>query len=368
MAALPKTTMDHEPFRALCNVANTENTFVRTSLILTSAPVKDMAVTQLMQMDAMPNIKKQLSTFAKEKGADLFGVASAATIDSLAEQLRKIRKDEKIFSVMDKNPRMMPFDPVVTEHKRNILGATDLMKDAKSVIVMGMHYPETPVERVGQPPAEAVGPYVFTQYEVNRLTGHLAYSVCRALNALGYEAVYSHNLTGAGSTVGSPRGQFNGASCNALEAVAAGIGQLALNGSVYTEEYGIHQRFVAIVTNADLEADEVKAGLAAACSGCEKCLTACPTCALQKDSVTELTLNGKKVTYLPVDANRCDWATKFSLVAEEGNMFTGNYTDVPCPDKVTVENLDAALRQMDPVLKFRPVTGEKCVVNCPLRG
>ena len=367
-SALPKTTMDHEPFRALCNVANTENTFVRTSLILTSAPVKDMAVTQLMQMDAMPNIKKQLSTFAKEKGADLFGVASAATIDSLAEQLRKIRKDEKIFSVMDKNPRMMPFDPVVTEHKRNILGATDLMKDAKSVIVMGMHYPETPVERVGQPPAEAVGPYVFTQYEVNRLTGHLAYSVCRALNALGYEAVYSHNLTGAGSTVGSPRGQFNGASCNALEAVAAGIGQLALNGSVYTEEYGIHQRFVAIVTNADLEADEVKAGLAAACSGCEKCLTACPTCALQKDSVTELTLNGKKVTYLPVDANRCDWATKFSLVAEEGNMFTGNYTDVPCPDKVTVENLDAALRQMDPVLKFRPVTGEKCVVNCPLRG
>lgn len=367
-SALPKTTMDHEPFRALCGVANTENTFVRTSLVLTSAPVKDMAVTDLMQMDAMPDLKKQLSNFAKEKGADLFGVASAATIDSLADQLRQIRKGEKIFTAIDKNPRMMPFDPIVTEHERKIQGATDLLKDAKSVIVMGMHYPETPAERVGQPPAEAVGPYVFTQYEVNRLTGHLAYSVCRALNAMGYEAVYSHNLTGAGSAVGSPRGQFNGASSNALEAVAAGIGQMALNGSVYTEEYGIHQRFVAIVTNADLEADEVKAGLAAACSGCEKCLTACPTCALQKESVTELTLNGKKVTYLPVDANRCDWATKFSLVTEEGNMYTGNYTDVPCPDKVTEENLADALRQMDPVLKFRPVTGEKCVVNCPLRG
>jgi len=366
--ALPKTTMDEAPFRALCGVANTENTFVRTALILTSAPVKDMAVTQLMQTDAMPNLKKQLRTIAREKGADLFGVASAATIDSLADQLRAIRKDEKIFSVMDKNPRMMPFDPVVTEHKRNIQRATDLLPDAKSVIVMGMHYPETPAERVGQPPAEAVGPYVFTQYEVNRLTGHLAFSVCRALNAMGYEAVYSHNLTGAGSTVGSPRGQFNGASCNALEAVAAGIGQLALNGSVCTEEYGIHQRFVAIVTNADLEADEVKAGLATACHVCEQCLTACPTCALQKDSLTELTLNGKKVTYLPVDANRCDWATKFSLVTEEGNMYTGNYTDVPCPDQVTEENLADALRQMDPVLKFRPVTGEKCIVNCPLRG
>ena len=69
-----------------------------------------------------------------------------------------------------------------------------------------------------------------------------------------------------------------------------------------------------------------------------------------------------------MDANRCDWATKFSLVTEEGNMYTGNYTDVPCPDKVTEENLADALRQMDPVLKFRPVTGEKCVVHCPLRG
>lgn len=366
--ALPKCTLDHEPFRAISGVANTENTFVRTSLILTSAPVKDMAVTELSAIDAMPDVKQQLKTLAKEKGADLFGVASAATIDALAVQLREIRKDETVFSVVDKNPRMMPFDPVVTEHKRMIQSASELLPGAKSVIVMGMHYPETPVERLGQPPAEAVGPYVFTQYEVNRLTGHLAYSICRSLNAMGYEAVYSHNLTGAGSTVGSPRGQFNGATCNALEAVAAGIGQLALNGSVVTEEYGIHQRFVAIVTNADMEADAVKAGLAEACANCEKCLTACPTCALRKDALTELELAGKKVTYLPVDANRCDWATKFSLVMEEGNMFTGNYTDVPCPDQVTEENLAAALRTMDPVLKFRPVTGEKCIVNCPLRG
>jgi len=49
-------------------------------------------------------------------------------------------------------------------------------------------------------------------------------------------------------------------------------------------------------------------------------------------------------------------------------MYTGNYTDVPCPEQVTAENLADALRQMDPVLKFRPVTGEKCIVNCPLFG
>ena len=91
-----------------------------------------------------------------------------------------------------------------------------------------------------------------------------------------------------------------------------------------------------------------------------------PRRTFDEEALTELTLNGKQVTYLPVDANRCDWATKFSLVCEEGNMFTGNFTDVPCPDKITAENLDAALRTMDPVLKFRPVTGEKCIISCPL--
>lgn len=365
-SALPKTTMDHAPVRAICGVTNTENTYVRTSLILTSAPFADLAATDLSQTEPSNDLKAQLRAAAMEKGADLFGVASAKTIDRITEQLRCIRAGEKRFLVEDKNSRMMPFDPVVKEELRTFTSATELLRDAKSVIVMGIHYPETPAARVGQPPAESVGPYVFTQYEVNRLTGHLAYSICRKLNALGYEAVYSHNLTGAGSTVGSPRGQFNDATCNALEAVAAGLGKMTLNGSVATEQYGIHQRFVAIVTNADLEADDVQSGLAEACAGCEQCLNACPTCALRKDRLTELDVAGKKVTYLPVDANRCDWATKFSLIAEEGNMYTGNFTDIPCPETITAENLADALHQQDPVFKFRPVTGEKCIIRCPL--
>jgi hypothetical protein len=87
---------------------------------------------------------------------------------------------------------------------------------------------------------------------------------------------------------------------------------------------------------------------------------------LKKEKITQLNMRDKKVTYLPVDANRCDWATRFSLVAEEGNMYTGNFTDIPCPETVTAEILEDALRQQDPVFKFRPVTGEKCIVACPL--
>lgn len=365
-SALPKTAISHEPFRALCHVPNEESSEIRTALILTAAPFEDREVENLCQAQANGDLKEQIALLAKEKGVDLFGVASAETIDSIADQLSVIRRGEVQFVVEDKNPRMTAFDPIVTRVERRFTKASELLPGAKSVIMLGIHYPDTPATRVGQPPAESVGPYVFTQYEVNRLTGHAAYSVCRLLNALGYQALYSHNLTGAGSTVGSPRGQFNDATCNALEAVAAGLGQMALNGAVVTEQYGIHQRFVAIVTDADLQADEVKQALAEACVGCERCLNVCPTGALKKERMTELNIAGKKVPYLPVDANRCDWATKFALIPEEGNIYVGNTTCVPCPETVTELSLADALRQHDPVFKFRPVTGEKCIVNCPL--
>ena len=217
-------------------------------------------------------------------------------------------------------------------------------------------------------PKEAVGPYVFTQYEVNRLIGHLGYCLVKALDTLGYKAMYTHNLTGAGSVVGSPRGEFADAACNSLEAVAAGLGRMTLNGCVETEAYGIHQRFIAVVTDAPLDADEVKEGLAAACEGCDICRKACPTCALCQEKTVEIELAGKKVPYLPVDANRCSWATKYALVCEEGNMYGGNFTNIPYPEELTEEKLAEALRQQDNVFKFRPVMGERCIVTCPLKG
>lgn len=369
-SALPKTNMTHEGIKAIAGVRDDEanGRFIKTALVLTSAPVEDRAFTNLNQVEAEGDLKEQIFAFAREKGADLCGVASAATIDSLAEQLREIRKDEVLVSAIDKNPRMMPYDPSIRLIKRDIHSASELLPGAKSVLVFGMHYPETPVERVGQPPAEAVGPYVFTQYEVNRLIGHLGYSICMALNALGYKAFYSHNLTGAGSTVGSPRGQFNDATCNTLEAVAAGIGQMTLNGNVKTQEYGIHQRFIAIVTDAEITPDAVKGGMAEDCETCRACISACPTRALLADKIATLNLAGIKVKYLPVDANRCDWASKYALVCEEGNMYGGNFTNIPCPDEIDPENLADALRKQDNVFKFRPVTGERCVVACPLTG
>ena len=53
---------------------------------------------------------------------------------------------------------------------------------------------------------------------------------------------------------GTHHRQFDDRFAAVEQAVAAGIGKMTLNGSVDTEEFGIHQRFVAIVTDADVRA------------------------------------------------------------------------------------------------------------------
>jgi epoxyqueuosine reductase QueG len=367
-STLPKTYMDHEPIRKLFGIKSEGNTLVNTAMILTAAPVEDKAYTNLNKSSRPKDLKQEIFNLAREKGADMAGVASAKTIDSIAEQLRIIRENETIVSATDKNPPFNSYDPVIEIKKRVIRNTSDYIVGAKSVIVLGIHYPIAPVERLGQPPAEAVGPYVFVQYETNWQLGHVGYSICQALESQGYKAIYTYDLTGAGSVVGSPRGQFADATSNALEAVAAGLGNLALNGSVNTDEYGIHQRFIAIVTDAELYADDIREGNPELCGDCKNCITACPTMALRADDMVELDMDGVRVPYLPVDRNRCDWASKYALTGEDGNKFGGSTTDIPCPEEITPANLADALRQQDSVYKFRPVTGESCIVNCPLSG
>ena len=95
---------------------------------------------------------------------------------------------------------------------------------------------------------------MYSKYETTFELAYTSFKVEKYLQGKGYNAVATYNLTGIGGDMGTPRGALPDAFCNQLEAVEAGLGQLTVNGMCYTEEHGFSQDFIAIVTDAPLDA------------------------------------------------------------------------------------------------------------------
>jgi len=284
---------------------------------------------------------------------------------ALHPQVAGIFDGAEVLVARDKGKRCHPYEAEVRTEVVRTRVPEDHLKGAQSVIVVGLRLPKASVERTALPPADAVGPYTFAQYESVNLLRNMAYRAMRWLEDRGYRAALTFDLCGTGSVVGNPRGEQPDAFCNRFTAVAAGLGHLGKGGFVITPEFGPNVRFVAIVTDAPVEADPIRAEALqpADCGDCRKCLDTCKTCAFQAEAVVEV--NGVAERFHVVDRNRCDWAKRYSLVAEEGPMQTGWEISVPVPEEVTPEALAAGLRHHPEISKVRPCNFEACVLACP---
>ncbi len=341
-----------------------------------------------MQEFAVKDINEGLAKHIDALGADTAAAVPSAITDGIVDRMRPLKDGEEILQVWDKNIRFSNFDPEVRKVSRKLFKAADYINGAKSIIMIGMHYPDASAERAGQPPAEAVGPYVFAQYEVRRQLSYAAHSTVKYLNSAGYKAMYTFDLMGMGSQIVTPRGYYADSKANSLAAAAAGIGGLTYSGMVYNEEFGINQIFVAVVTDAPLAAGILKAGKTCVtypadgttdlnkcdinkkvqqyCAECRKCITICPAAAFTEKKAIDIETNGMTLHYVPVETKRCDWSSKYALCGEDGVRYTGSKTNELPPADITKEALAAAAAKSDPVLKFRGVTAEKCIVRCPM--
>ena len=313
------------------------------------------------------DLTRQIAEFATALGADLVGVASAARLDRMVEQLRPVFEGEEILDAADKSVRFTPWEPEVSIHRRHLKTAADHLPGAKSVLVFGLRQHAKVLEFATRPPAEAVGPYAFQTYITAWLGASLGGRLVNWLQDAGYQATLTFDLTGTDSFTATPRGPQPDLFSNRFAGLAAGLGQLTVSGHLATPEFGLRQRLVAIVTDALLEPSRLShANQPSACADCERmCITTCPSKAITATTV-EFMCEDRTFAFNRIDGRRCDWVKRYALLGDSGFKYLGSPADVPAPEHPESKDLEAALRQHDPIKKYRPVVAEPCVINCPL--
>lgn len=185
------------------------------------------------------DLSKKVRELADESGADLIGIASAASFNEAPEKHRP----------------------------------EDFLKGAKSVIVIGMIVPIASMESA--PSREYSIAYSTVNHELDRVAyelskflqkkGHLSMQIP---SAMPYD--YKHHM---------------GAISHRHAGLLAGIGVFGKNSLLLSPKNGPRIRLTSIITEADLKADApIDSDL---CEGCDECIQACPSRALEGDGIVD---------------------------------------------------------------------------------
>ena len=343
-------------------------------VITTSAPVDSSnKISGVPEKDSVKKLsgkelRRKLEVLAENNLVSMFGVAPAEMLNPVADQLKKVVNEKELAQrVIDVNSNMTyhgKYIPKIIEEDLKIRKPKDYVKGAKSVIVMGMHYPDELIRNAGLEKSQQIGCYNFHQFQTAHELIFAAFELVTYLDKMGYKSMMTQNLLGVGSYTDSPRGPLPDARCGALEAVAVGFGEIGVSGALLMPEHGPHQRRICIVTDAVLDYDKPSKP-SNVCHKCKICTAACPMTAIKGKSV-KLDVGGVEVNYPLIPRNRCDWAKRYSLNPAEGPAMIGNITNPKIPKgDITIEQLADACSQKDPIMKCRTCILEPCLVKCP---
>ncbi len=341
---------------------------LHTLTLITNAPLPETS--WQLASNAIPiRSPKALTARIREKMAglecDLVGIAPASVLESLKKQLAPIYDgEEELVARNQADTIYKPYDAEITKNIRKVAGPADYLANAKSVIVLGLRMPEATVDITARTPAEAAGPYVFAQYETVMRLRVLAWNLAGLLEAASFKSAETLDLSRTGSFCWNPRGEYPDAFSNVFAAAAAGLADISICGSAVNDRFGSNVRYIAIVTDAELEYDAPNA-VELACGDCTgRCLASCKTAAYE-GPLREITLGGRPVRFHKIDVNRCNWAKRWALVGSEGSQYTGWQLDEPYPEELTPEALKEAIAKVPQIEKVRPCNFEQCLLSCP---
>ncbi len=370
-AAMPHSGIDEAAVAAVAGLkADGGETL---GCVLTSAPFPTIAPERAPVPDRPATaaaVTQALNQRLCALGAHLVGAAEASAVQDLVPALRQTFDEEALRAhVRDSGPTHGPVKPVAEPRDLPVIkGPENHLKEARSVLVIGLHHPFENLNLAGEPPAKAVGPYAYSTYQMAKELAYLSWRAVALLNAWGYQAVVVHDLCGTASHVITPRGLQPDALSSRFAAAAAGLARIGWHGAPITPEFGVTQRFISIVTDAPLEPTGPR-DLDDCCEGCDRpCVTACPVGAIPAEDGAEVAVGGTAQRFARLDGLRCDWAKKYGLVADEGPGLMGQTTDIGPPDgEITTDHIAAALAQKDPVQKHFTCVVERCLQACHRR-
>ncbi len=333
------------------------------SAILTSASVP--AVKKEIKNQKKGGIDKPaLKKLCLEAGCDVTGVFSVERFDEFLNSGFKKETGEK-WAVEDKGFMYGAYFPRIKREEFKILRPQDWLASAKSVIVAGLHFPDAPLDYAKITPAEAVGPFAFVSYETLFLLREAAFKIIRRLDDNGAKAVFTDDLSGTASRISSSRGKLPDFRSNMYEAVLAGLAYPGVHGYPITPEFGVRQRFIAIVTDIELESDPLYTGKQLCCGCSEPCIPACPTGALKKSS-EDFDIKGAKFLKPSVDCFACDWAKMYNMSGKEGARYCGLDINEPVPPERTPEQTAKSISAVKWGMQKRHINVvEECLRACP---
>ena len=155
----------------------------------------------------------------------------------------------------------------------------DFMKDARTVIILGISVPKESLESLPR----GRGEYTNTLVAVSATLRMIAFRLARNLEKEGYKAVI---VPPEGDEFGHARSDRKTPKANISTKYAAylsGLGKYGINHLLLTEGFGPRVRMTAIVTDTPLETGCPQKGIFdERCATCLRCVSICPAGALDK--------------------------------------------------------------------------------------
>jgi len=214
---------------------------------------------------------QEVTGFAREAGADVFGIANVERFDELPD---------------DKHPRAV-------------------FPETRSVIVLGRRIPRGALRGVEEGTNFSNYSLYGCQWLDNRFTSLTTFQVSEFLEDNGWEAVPLPNLPPEVPPMGV-KVRPDGPPPNVMldmddAAVRAGVGEIGYCGVLLTPQYGPRQRVQTILTDAELEPSPLLAE--PVCPRDRECAGTCPLGAYVGEK--ELTVCGRTMTVAEIDYGKC---------------------------------------------------------------